>query len=139
MAQTPAGLDHVNIFVRNAARSYEWYQNVFGFHTQDTMNHPGTDTLRAVFLSCDEGHAHDIALFGLGIVGASAFHAVARTGARVVGLEATTPAGGTTATSFAWLNACRKEPEGYHRLNADGMAAHRELAKELGPDGGHHE
>lgn len=66
MAFTPAGLDHVNIFVRNAERSYRWYTDVFGFHTQDTMNHAGTDTLRAVFLSCDKGHAHDIALFEVG-------------------------------------------------------------------------
>jgi catechol 2,3-dioxygenase len=66
MGFTPAGLDHVNIFVRNAARSYEWYTDVFGFHTQDTMHHPGTDRLRAVFLSCDRGHAHDIALFEVG-------------------------------------------------------------------------
>jgi catechol 2,3-dioxygenase len=66
MAYTPAGLDHVNIFVRNAERSYRWYTDVFGFHTQDTMTHAGTDRLRAVFLSCDAGHAHDIALFEVG-------------------------------------------------------------------------
>src|SRR5229473_7486328 len=66
MAHTPAGLDHVNIYVRNAARSHEWYTDIFGLHTQDTMTHPGTDTLRAVFLACDPGHAHDIALFEVG-------------------------------------------------------------------------
>jgi catechol-2,3-dioxygenase len=66
MAQTPVALDHVNVFVRNVQRSYEWYQNVFGFHTQDTMTHPGTDRLRAVFLSCRKDHAHDIALFDVG-------------------------------------------------------------------------
>jgi catechol 2,3-dioxygenase-like lactoylglutathione lyase family enzyme len=66
MAFTPAGLDHVNIFVRNAERSYEWYTDLFGFHTQDIAYHPGTEKIRAVFLSCDKGHAHDIALFGLG-------------------------------------------------------------------------
>jgi len=66
MAFTPAGLDHVNIFVRNAERSYEWYTDLFGFHTQNIAYHPGTEKIRAVFLSCDKGHAHDIALFGLG-------------------------------------------------------------------------
>ena len=66
MAYTPAGLDHVNIYVRNAARSHEWYTDVFGFHTQDTIKHPDSDRVRAVFLSCDKGHAHDIALFEVG-------------------------------------------------------------------------
>ena len=66
MALRPMSLDHVNIFVRNAERSYHWYTDVFGLHTQDTMNHPGTDKLRAVFLSCDKDHAHDIALFEVG-------------------------------------------------------------------------
>ena len=66
-------------------------------------------------------------------------HAVARTGARVLGLDAGVAGQGTSGTSFAWLNSCRKEPEHYHQLNADGMAAHRELARELGADGGHHD
>ena len=66
MAYTPAGLDHVNIYVRNAARSHEWYTDVFGFHTQDLMYHPGTERLRAAFLACDRDHAHDVALFEVG-------------------------------------------------------------------------
>ena len=52
--------------MRNAERSHRWYTDVFGFHTQDTMTHPGTDKLRAAFLACDPGHAHDIALFEVG-------------------------------------------------------------------------
>src|SRR5437762_5959325 len=82
--------------------------------------------------------AHDIAIVGLGIVGASAAYAATRAGARVVALDAGIAGEGTSGTSFAWLNAVRKEPEAYHRLNADGMAAHRELARELGADAGHH-
>ena len=66
MALRPMSLDHVNIFVRNAERSHRWYTDVFGLHTQDTMTHPGTDKLRAVFLACDKDHAHDIALFEIG-------------------------------------------------------------------------
>jgi catechol-2,3-dioxygenase len=66
MAYRPASLDHVNIYVRDAGRSHRWYTEVFGLHTQDTMTVPGTDTLRAVFLACDPGHAHDIALFAVG-------------------------------------------------------------------------
>lgn len=66
MALRPVALDHVNIFVRNAERSYKWYTDVLGLHTQDIFNHPGTDRMRAAFLSCDPDHAHDIALFEVG-------------------------------------------------------------------------
>ena len=66
MAYTPAGLDHVNIFVRNAERSHRWYVDVFGLHTNDVMTFPDTDRVRGVFLACDPDHAHDIALFEVG-------------------------------------------------------------------------
>jgi catechol 2,3-dioxygenase len=66
MSHRPIGLDHVNIFVRNAERSHRWYTDVFGFHTQDTMTSPETGRLRAIFLSADKDHAHDIALFEVG-------------------------------------------------------------------------
>jgi glycine/D-amino acid oxidase-like deaminating enzyme len=82
---------------------------------------------------------YDVAVVGLGIVGACTAHAASRGGARVIALDAGAPGAGTSGTSFAWLNSCKKEPEHYHRLNAEGMAAHRELARELGPEGGHHE
>ena len=81
---------------------------------------------------------NDLTVVGLGIVGACATWAAARAGARVVAFDAGIVGEGTSGTSFAWLNAVRKEPEFYHRLNADGMAAHRELARELGADAGHH-
>jgi glycine/D-amino acid oxidase-like deaminating enzyme len=80
----------------------------------------------------------DVAIVGLGIVGASAAYAAARGGARVLALDAGVAGAGTSATSFAWLNAVRKEPETYHRLNADGMAEHVALARELGAGDGHH-
>jgi len=66
MSYKPVSIDHVNIFVRNAGRSHQWYTDVLGLHTQDTFNFPGTDKLRAAFLACDPGHAHDIALFDVG-------------------------------------------------------------------------
>jgi catechol 2,3-dioxygenase len=66
MACKPVALDHVNVFVRNAERSHRWYTDVLGLYTQDTMYHPGTQRPRAVFLSCDPDHAHDIALFEVG-------------------------------------------------------------------------
>ena len=104
MAFTPAGLDHVNVFVRNAERSYRWYTDVFGFHTQDTMTHAGTDTLRAVFLSCDKGHAHDIALFEVG-------EDAAGPGKKQVGLN-----------HVAWRMASVEDlAEMYRRLTAKGV------------------
>src|SRR5215467_9030562 len=66
MSYKPMALDHVNIYVRNAERSYRWYADVLGLHTQDTFNSPETGKLRAVFLSADPDHAHDIALFEVG-------------------------------------------------------------------------
>jgi catechol 2,3-dioxygenase len=66
MARTPVSLDHVNIFVRNAGNAYRWYTGLLGLHTQDIFYFPGTDRIRAAFLSCDPGHAHDIALFEAG-------------------------------------------------------------------------
>jgi glycine/D-amino acid oxidase-like deaminating enzyme len=82
---------------------------------------------------------YDVAVVGLGIVGASAVYAAAWAGARVLALDAGPPGGGTSGASFAWLNSVRKEPEAYHRLNAAGMTAHRELSKELGGDAGYHD
>ena len=66
MACKPVALDHVNIFVRNADRSYRWYTDILGLYTQDIFNFPGTERMRAAFLSCSPDHAHDIALFEVG-------------------------------------------------------------------------
>ena len=66
MAYTPAALDHVNIYVRNAERAHQWYTDVFGLHTQDIAKFPDSGKMRAAFLACDPGHAHDIALFDAG-------------------------------------------------------------------------
>ena len=80
---------------------------------------------------------HDVAIVGAGIVGAvSAWH-LARAGARVVLIEADAPAAGATGNSFAWVNAVRKEPEPYHRLNAAGVAEYGSLARELGAQSGY--
>ncbi len=66
MSLKPVSLDHVNIYVRNAARSHQWYTDILGLHTQDIFYHPGTERMRAAFLACDRDHAHDIALFEVG-------------------------------------------------------------------------
>jgi glycine/D-amino acid oxidase-like deaminating enzyme len=78
----------------------------------------------------------DVAVVGAGVLGAAAAYVLTRAGARVVVLEADEPAHGTSGNSFAWLNAVRKEPEDYHRLNAAGMTAYTALARELGRDVG---
>lgn len=66
MPKSPVALDHVNIHVRNAERAHQWYTELLGLHTQDIFYHPGTEKMRAAFLSCDPDHAHDIALFEVG-------------------------------------------------------------------------
>ena len=66
MPKSPVALDHVNIHVRNAERAHQWYTELLGLHTQDIFYVPGTEKIRAVFLSCDPEHAHDIALFEVG-------------------------------------------------------------------------
>ena len=35
MGYTPKRLQHANIFVRDATKSQEWYEDVFGLHTYD--------------------------------------------------------------------------------------------------------
>src|SRR5262245_689731 len=69
---------------------------------------------------------------GAGVVGASVAYRLAAGGAAVTLLEAGQPGGETSARSFAWLNANEKPPEPYHRLNAEGIAAHRRLGDALG-------
>jgi len=104
MGYKPMSLDHVNIFVRNADRSYRWYTDVLGLHTQDLFKHHDTDRLRAAFLACDPGHAHDIALFE-------------------VGEEAALQEKGQVGLNHvAWRMATLDDlAEVYHRLNAKGI------------------
>src|SRR5436190_13984992 len=73
-----------------------------------------------------------VVVVGAGAVGASVAYRLARGGARVTVVEAGEPGGETTARSFAWLNANEKPPEPYHRLNAEGIDAHRRLRDALG-------
>ncbi len=60
MGYTPKYLGHVNIFVRNAERSRQWYADVLGLHTYDFI--PG----RAAFLSADREQSHEVALIQVG-------------------------------------------------------------------------
>jgi glycine/D-amino acid oxidase-like deaminating enzyme len=79
----------------------------------------------------------DVAVVGAGILGACAAWYLTRAGRSVVVLDAAEPGSGTSANSFAWINAVRKEPDAYHRLNADGVAAYAALATELRIDFGY--
>lgn len=74
----------------------------------------------------------DVVVIGGGVVGAATAFRLAQAGARVTLVEAGRLAGGTSAASFAWLNASNKPPFAYHRLNTDGMAEHTRLAAEFG-------
>ena len=78
------------------------------------------------------GVRYDAAVIGAGMLGAATAYRLACRGLRVAVLEAREPACGATGNSFSWLNAVSKEPEAYHRLNADGMAEYAGLAEELG-------
>ena len=60
MAYKPRQLGHVNIYVRNAERARDWYEDLLGLHTHGFT--PG----RAAFMSADLGNSHDIAMIEVG-------------------------------------------------------------------------
>ena len=60
MGYTPRQLGHVNIYVRNAERAREWYEDLLGLHTHGFT--PG----RAAFMSADIGNSHEVALVEVG-------------------------------------------------------------------------
>jgi catechol 2,3-dioxygenase len=53
-------LGHVNLYVRNAAASREWYTRVLGLHTYHFADG------RAAFLSADKEMSHEVALMEVG-------------------------------------------------------------------------
>jgi glycine/D-amino acid oxidase-like deaminating enzyme len=77
-------------------------------------------------------------------VGANVAYRLAADGARVTVLDAGAPGGGTSAASFAWINAFNKTPRDYYDLNVASMEEYPRLADELGDgswlrkDGGLH-
>ncbi len=71
---------------------------------------------------------------GAGIVGACVAYRAAQAGASVALIEAHRVGGGTSATSFAWVNACEKlTSRPYFELNMAGRQAHADLLEEF-PD-----
>ncbi|MFD2473479.1 NAD(P)/FAD-dependent oxidoreductase [Amycolatopsis silviterrae] len=73
-----------------------------------------------------------IVVIGAGVIGLSVATALARRGARVTVVDQRVPGAGTSSTSYAWVNANKKEPQAYYELNLAGMAAHRRLAESTG-------
>ncbi len=60
MSGRPMYLGHVNIYVRDADRSRDWYEKVLGLHTYH--HRPG----RAAFMSADLDQSHEVALMQVG-------------------------------------------------------------------------
>jgi len=74
-----------------------------------------------------------IVVVGAGIVGASVAYRLAQGGAEVVVVEGSRVGGGTSAVTYAWVNACEKlASEPYYRLNFAGREAHERITEELG-------
>jgi glycine/D-amino acid oxidase-like deaminating enzyme len=74
----------------------------------------------------------DVVVIGAGVLGAAAAYHLARLGRPPLVLEARAPGSGASGNSFAWVNAVRKEPDAYYRLNAEGVRAYADLAARLG-------
>ena len=76
----------------------------------------------------------DCVVIGAGLIGLAIAHELAGRGTSCRVIERGRIAGGTTSTTFAWLNATSKLQEDYHRLNVAGMEGHRRWAARWGSD-----
>lgn len=74
----------------------------------------------------------NVIVVGAGVIGAAVTYRLALGGAQVTLLEGGRLAGGTSASTLAWLNSNAKDPMEYHILNRTGMAEHLLLARDLG-------
>jgi glycine/D-amino acid oxidase-like deaminating enzyme len=73
-----------------------------------------------------------IIVIGGGIIGTSVAYRLGQGGADVTVLEGQRIGGGTSSTSYAWVNACEKlSSYEYFKLNFAGRAAHARIAGEL--------
>lgn len=71
-------------------------------------------------------------VIGAGVVGASIAARLAERGADVTLVDQGAPGGGTSSTSYAWVNANGKEPRPYFDLNLAGLEAHHRLSADGG-------
>lgn len=60
MTHRPKHLGHVNLYVRDADKSRQWYEDVLGLHTYH--HRPGM----AAFMSADRDKSHEVALMQVG-------------------------------------------------------------------------
>lgn len=74
-----------------------------------------------------------VVVVGAGVVGASVARALADRGDDVHVVDMGAPGSGTTATTFAWVNANSKEPLDYFELNVAGMRAHHQMGDDTPP------
>lgn len=73
-----------------------------------------------------------VVVVGAGVVGSSIAYRLAEAGATVQLVDRNQPGSGTTAASFAWVNANQKTPRDYFELNLAGVREHYRLRDELG-------
>lgn len=78
--------------------------------------------------------AKQIAVIGAGIIGLAVARSLAMSRHGVTIFERSHIGAGTSAITFAWVNANGKGPESYHRLNAQSMDEHVRLQQESGLD-----
>ncbi|UGS34738.1 NAD(P)/FAD-dependent oxidoreductase [Capillimicrobium parvum] len=72
-----------------------------------------------------------VCVVGAGVVGACAALRLTQAGADVTVIDAGPPAGGTSATSFAWGGASHHGLRDYLELHVDGLRAYRRLELEM--------
>ncbi|TPV51108.1 FAD-binding oxidoreductase [Pseudarthrobacter phenanthrenivorans] len=65
-----------------------------------------------------------IAVIGAGVVGSAVFERLAKEGHEVTLYDRSAPGSGSSAASFAWINANNKVPETYFELNREAMEEH---------------
>jgi glycine/D-amino acid oxidase-like deaminating enzyme len=74
----------------------------------------------------------EVIVIGAGVIGSSVAYRLAQAGAQVTIFETHRVCGGTSATSFAWVNSNNKPPRAYHDLNVAGIRTHMALVEEFG-------
>lgn len=79
--------------------------------------------------------AERITIVGAGVIGAAIAFYLSRAGASVTVIDAAMPASGASGRSFGWINASFFISPDHYRLRLTAIAAHHQLAVDLGPTG----